>query len=156
MKYLSIILLCFFFLGCSNEDSAVEKDATIVAEENETAIMNYLSQNKITATKSSSGLYYAIQNPGSGSFPNRNSQVTVAYKGYYTNGKTFDESSAAGISFSLSQVIPGWTEGITYFRQGGKGQLFIPAALGYGLNNYNGIPGGSVLIFDINLIAVQN
>ncbi|MCG5644360.1 FKBP-type peptidyl-prolyl cis-trans isomerase [Flavobacteriaceae bacterium LSUCC0859] len=154
MKYFYVFLVCLTLLNCSrNSDS---KDPELVAIENEAQIIAYLEDNNLQATKSSSGLYYRIDSQGNGSYPNRTDRVKVAYKGYYINGKVFDQSNSSGISFSLTQVIPGWTEGITYFRAGGKGQLFIPASLGYGLNDYNGIPGGSVLIFDINLIEVQN
>ncbi|MCX6297073.1 MAG: FKBP-type peptidyl-prolyl cis-trans isomerase, partial [Bacteroidetes bacterium] len=59
-----------------------------------------------------------------------------------------------GITFGLNEVIKGWTEGIPYFKKGGKGKLIIPADLGYGSDDYNGIPGNSVLIFDIKLIDV--
>ncbi len=155
MKYLYALVICMLVISCSSSDSS-SKDPSLVAIENEAQIKAYLEDNNIQATKSSSGLYYRIESQGSGNYPNRTDRVTVAYKGYYTNGKVFDQSSASGVSFTLTQVIPGWTEGITYFRAGGKGQLFIPASLGYGLNDYNGIPGGSVLIFDINLIQVQN
>ena len=65
----------------------------------------------------------------------------------------FDQTtSGAGFSFGLDGVIKGWTEGIPKFTKGSKGKLFIPAHLGYGLKDYNDIPGGSVLIFDIHLI----
>jgi FKBP-type peptidyl-prolyl cis-trans isomerase FkpA len=70
------------------------------------------------------------------------------------NGEVFD-SSTSGISFNLQQVIKGWTEGITYFKEGGTGILLVPAHLGYGNNDYRGIPGGSVLIFEVELISVN-
>ena len=87
--------------------------------------------------------------------PQSTANVRVAYKGYYTSGIVFDESTSNGISFNLQQVIKGWTEGIPYFKEGGTGKLFVPAHLGYGSTNRNGIPGGSVLIFDIHLIAIN-
>lgn len=59
-------------------------------------------------------------------------QVRVAHKGYFTNGNVFDQSPSEGISFNLQQVINGWTEGITYFKEGGSGMLFVPSHLGYG------------------------
>ncbi len=81
--------------------------------------------------------------------------MTVAYKGYYTNGNVFDQSKPEGISFGLQQVIKGWTEGIPFFKEGGSGMLLIPAHLGYGSFDYSSIPGGSVLIFDIKVIKVN-
>lgn len=79
----------------------------------------------------------------------------MAYKGYFTNGKVFDKSEDSGISFGLQQVIKGWTEGIPFFKEGGSGLLLIPAHLGYGSNDRGPIPGGSVLIFEVKLIAVN-
>jgi len=52
-------------------------------------------------------------------------------------------------------LITGFAEGITYFKEGGSGQLLIPAHLAYGNNGTSGIPGGSVIIFDIGLISVN-
>jgi FKBP-type peptidyl-prolyl cis-trans isomerase FkpA len=56
--------------------------------------------------------YYVINEAGTELNPHASSNVTVAYKGYYTNGNVFDKSSDEGISFGLNQVIKGWTEGI--------------------------------------------
>jgi FKBP-type peptidyl-prolyl cis-trans isomerase FkpA len=55
----------------------------------------------------------------------------------------------------LNQVILGWREGITYFKEGGEGILLIPSDLGYGDSGSGSIPGGAVLVFDINLIRVN-
>ena len=55
---------------------------------------------------------------------------------------------------NLQQVIKGWTVGISYFKEGGSGLLFVPSHLAYGSDGYRGIPGGSVLIFEIELIDV--
>lgn len=124
--------------------------------ENETAILNYIETNNLVATKTDSGLYYVINNEGTGSsYPTSNSNVTVAYKGYFLDGTVFDESDANGVSFNLNQVIPGWTEGITYFKEGGDGVLLIPYNLGYGVYGNTGIPRVSVLLFDVNLKSIN-
>jgi len=81
--------------------------------------------------------------------------LTVDYKGYFLDGVVFDESDSNGITFGLNQVIQGWTEGITYFREGGNGILLVPYQLGYGEAGRGSIPGGSVLIFDIRLLQVN-
>ena len=152
MKNILIAFAVIFFTACNSDDIDIPKDYT---EENDQEIQKYISDNNLTAQKSSSGLYYVIDNPGLGDNPISTDRVKVVYKGYYTNGITFDESNDEGISFNLQQVIRGWTEGITYFMEGGSGKLLIPAHLAYGSNDYNGIPGGSVLIFDIELIYVN-
>lgn len=123
--------------------------------ENDQDIVQYLADNNLTAERTDSGLYYIIDEEGTGNQPAETDNVTVAYKGYYTDGTVFDESDASGISFSLEQVIAGWTEGIPYFKEGGSGKLLVPAHLAYGNYYYNGIPAGSILVFDINLISVD-
>ncbi|PKQ65585.1 hypothetical protein BZG02_00850 [Labilibaculum filiforme] len=127
----------------------------MIAEKNEADIVAYLDANDINATRSDTGLYYTIEEEGTGVQPTATSNVTVAYKGYYLDGEVFDESGSNGVSFGLNQVIKGWAEGITYYKEGGNGKLFIPAALAYGNYNYSTIPGGSVLIFDVKLISVN-
>ncbi|WP_366185926.1 FKBP-type peptidyl-prolyl cis-trans isomerase [Flavobacterium ovatum] len=124
--------------------------------ENDAAIVKYLADNQLTAAKTASGLYYIISDEGTGAQPTATSNVTVEYKGYYTDKTVFGQSSSGGATFGLQNVIKGWTEGIPYFKAGGSGILLIPATLGYGSADYNGIPAGSVLIFDIKLIKVNN
>lgn len=149
MKYPLLALVLTLFISCSND-----KPIDYVTK-NKKEIADYIAKNNLTATRSDSGLYYVIDEPGTGVKPTATSNVTVAYKGYYTNGTVFDESPSAGISFGLNQVIQGWTEGIPYFKEGGSGILLVPAHLGYGNYNYAGIPGGSVLIFEVKLISVN-
>lgn len=152
MKYTLLILIIALFASC---DSDVPEERIIdYTAENEAEIKQYIEDNDLDAEKSASGLYYVIEEQGTGEQPTASSNVTVAYKGYFTNSSTpFDQSE--GYTTSLQKVIPGWTEGITYFKEGGKGKLLIPSHLAYGSFTQNGIPGGSVLIFDIHLIKVN-
>ncbi|MGE8341970.1 MAG: FKBP-type peptidyl-prolyl cis-trans isomerase [Flavobacterium sp.] len=158
-KLLAAVFTLTLFISCNNTEKDTEKDTSEPAkdftEQNEQDIKDYLAKNNLTATRTDSGLYYIITEPGNGAQPTSTSNVTVAYKGYYTNGKVFDQSKDAGISFGLNQVIKGWTEGILYFKEGGSGVLLIPSRLGYGSYDYMTIPGGSVLIFDVKLIKVN-
>ena len=156
MKNLAYLLLFVLITSC-NLDSGddVYIDPVDYKALNEKQISDYLTTNNLEAEKAASGLYYIIENPGDGEQPTANSNVTVAYKGYYLNGTIFDQSPNEGITFDLDRVIKGWTEGIPYFKEGGNGTLFIPSHLGYGSFDYNGIPGGSVLIFDVNLLSVN-
>lgn len=152
MKYGFITLAVFLFISCSDDNNTSAKDYRV---ENEQEIIDYISANNLTAEKSNSGLYYIIDEPGTGEQPTTISNVTVKYKGYLTNGNVFDQSNASGYSTNLQQVIPGWTEGITYFKEGGSGILLVPAHLGYKNRSIGIISPGSVLIFDIELISVN-
>ncbi|MFD0799411.1 FKBP-type peptidyl-prolyl cis-trans isomerase [Maribacter chungangensis] len=148
-KFLLPIVLVLL-VGCGNDDS--QRDFT---ESNEQEILDYIAAEGLNATRSDSGLFYVINNPGAATKPLPSSNVTVAYKGYFTDGRVFDESNAEGISFNLNQVIAGWTEGITYFGEGGSGILLVPSRLGYGNAGRGSIPGGAVLIFDVALRSIN-
>ncbi|ASV32260.1 FKBP-type peptidyl-prolyl cis-trans isomerase [Maribacter cobaltidurans] len=156
MKNITYLLLLVLITSC-NLDSGNEVyiDPVDYTALNDKQITDYLTANDLEAEKTASGLYYTIENPGDGAQPTATSNVTVAYKGYYLNGTVFDQSPEDGITIGLNRVIKGWTEGIPYFKEGGNGTLFIPSHLGYGSYDYNGIPGGSVLIFDIKLLSVN-
>ena len=149
MKYLApLLLIILLFPSCA------KRKAEKQAEEDDQIIQQYIIDNNLTATKSESGLYVVIEDPGSGAACSGFSDVTVAYTGYFTSGSVFDQSDAQGITFNLSGVIQGWHEGIPYFREGGSGKLLIPSAQGYGPNGSGSIPPNSVLIFDVDLIDV--
>jgi len=135
------------FTSCDKETSfEPQTEADIIA---------YIEANDLNATRTNSGLFYVINDEGSGTRPTSNSNVTVAYRGYFLDGNTFDQSGDAGISFGLNRVISGWTEGIPLFKEGGEGLLLVPSNLGYGDSRRGSIPGGAVLVFDIKLISVN-
>jgi len=149
MKNIALAFIIVLFAACGSDDTLID-----YTEENDMEIQNYISDNNLVAQKSDSGLYYVIDELGTGNHPIDTDRVKVSYKGYFTDGTTFDES-AEGISFNLQSVIQGWREGLTYFKEGGSGQLLIPAHLAYGSSDVGDIPAGSVLIFDIELIYVN-
>ena len=152
MKHLlSALIALTLFISCSNDK---EENVDYVAK-NDKEITDYIAKNNLTAQKSDTGLYYIVNEPGTGAQPTATSNVTVAYKGYFTNGTVFDQSGPEGISFGLDQVVKGWTEGIPHLKVGGSGILFVPAHLGYGNETMGPIPGGSALIFDVKLISVN-
>jgi FKBP-type peptidyl-prolyl cis-trans isomerase len=108
---------------------------------------------KTTAT----GLQYEVITEGTGAKPGPTDSVTCHYRGTYINGTGFDNSYDRGqpITFSLNGVIPGWTEGLQLMTVGSKYKLYIPYTLGYGASDYMSIPGGSTLIFEIELLDVK-
>ncbi len=104
------------------------------------------------------GVLYKVMkqgNPKSPS-PNRGSVVTAHYVGKTINGKTFD-SSRGGVApaFRLRDLIPGWIIALQNMHVGDKWEIYIPAEQAYGRMNQPGIPGGSTLIFEIELLAVN-
>jgi peptidylprolyl isomerase len=107
-----------------------------------------------------SGLRYVDTLVGDGPSPTAGKTVRVHYTGTLTNGKKFDSSVDRGRPFEftigIGQVIKGWDEGVMSMKVGGKRQLIIPAALGYGSRGAPpDIPPNSELIFDVELLAVK-
>ena len=110
------------------------------------------------ASTTSSGLKYIIEKEGTGDSPKASDQVTVYYKGTFTDGKLFDSNFGKDpITFGLTQVIPGWTEGLQLMKPGGKAVFYIPFKLAYGENGHPSgvIPPKSDLVFEVELIKVN-
>ncbi|MFA6430218.1 MAG: FKBP-type peptidyl-prolyl cis-trans isomerase [Candidatus Paceibacterota bacterium] len=87
-------------------------------------------------------------------------RVTVHYTGVFTDGEKFDSSRDPGrepfmFTLGAGQVIQGWDIGVQGMKVGGKRILVIPPSLAYGANDYNGIPGNSTLIFEVELLKVE-
>jgi FKBP-type peptidyl-prolyl cis-trans isomerase FkpA len=154
-SYLQLFVFLFIFTSCSKNESTCLNSDSNFDPQTEEDIIKYIEDNDLNANRTSSGLYYVIDNSGSGNRPTSSSNVTVAYKGYFLDGSVFDQSDASGISFGLNQVISGWTKGIPLFKEGGNGILLIPSNLGYGSRGSCSIPRDAVLVFDIKLISVN-
>ncbi len=121
---------------------------------------NWVRTTYPTANQTPSGLWYVIEQEGTGAQATAGKQVSVHYAGKLQNGTEFDNSYKRGepISFTLGagQVIPGWDEGIALMKEGGKYKLIIPSELGYGKRGAGGvIPPNATLIFDTELVKVQ-
>jgi FKBP-type peptidyl-prolyl cis-trans isomerase len=105
-----------------------------------------------------SGVAYEILKPGEGVYPKPEDTVKVHYTGTLIDGTKFDSSVDRGepASFVLSEVIPGWTEGMQKINKGGKIKLYIPAEQGYGATprQGSGIPPNATLIFEVELLEV--
>ncbi|TDH28515.1 hypothetical protein EXU57_00065 [Segetibacter sp. 3557_3] len=154
-KYLVLFsgLMVLLLGGCVKQEKACTPRSTASEEAQMTA---YAVANGITATKHNSGLQYEIINPGTGATPTVNSQVFVTYTGKLLNGTVFDQSADPSRSnWKLGGLIEGWRIGIPLIKKGGRIKLIVPSSLAYGCNDVNGLPGNSVLFFDISLVDVQ-
>ncbi len=132
-----------------------ERKTENLAEEGVTFLQENASKEGVEIT--ASGLQYKILQAGTGEYPTAESTVTVHYTGTLIDGTVFDSSVERGepISFPLSGVIPGWTEGVQLINVGGKIELTIPYELGYGERGSGPIPPRSVLIFEVELISIE-
>ena len=119
----------------------------------------FLAQNKTKpgVKTTASGLQYEVVTEGTGAKPGPTDSVTVNYKGTLLNGTEFDNSYTRGapITFPLNRVIAGWTEGLQLMTVGSKYKFYIPHTLAYGTYDNGPIPGGSTLIFEVDLLDVK-
>ena len=119
----------------------------------------FLAKNKAAkgVFSTPSGLQYMVLRQGNGARPKPGQKVRVNYEGKLLDGKVFDSSYERGqpAEFGLSQVIPGWTEGVGLMPVGGKYRFWIPAALSYGEQGAgNDIPPNATLTFDVELLGI--
>ena len=103
------------------------------------------------------GIYYNVLaegNPASAQ-PTARSIITAHYTGKTIDGKQFD-SSRGGVPLAcrLCDLIEGWIIAMQQMHIGDKWELYVPAEMGYGKFSQSGIPGGSTLIFEIELLGI--
>ena len=147
-----IAIVVFFYFRSSANTKSAQENIRIGAE--------YLANNKTQdgVIETSSGLQYKILTKGKGEqHPKATDSVKVHYHGTLIDGRVFDSSVDRGqpISFGLNQVISGWTEGVQLMVVGDKTRFFIPAKLAYGNRSMGIISSGSVLIFDVELLGIN-
>jgi FKBP-type peptidyl-prolyl cis-trans isomerase FkpA len=125
----------------------------------ELLIQKYIIEKKITAKRTSSGLYYTITKDSDGRRPIPGEKVVVRYNGTFMDGKRFDGNldSKEPFTFTLGghNVIAGWDEAIGLLKKGSKATLIIPSELAYGPHASGTIPANAVLLFDVELVDIQ-
>ena len=118
---------------------------------------DWYEQHKNTPgfTVTESGLCYRRIFPLQGAnpadrMPNISDIVTVNYVGKFIDGLEFDRAN--NISYSLSNVVPGFREALLKMRQGEKFEFYIPYEIGYGAKGAGNIPPYTTLIFQVELL----
>ncbi len=155
-----------------NEQLAKQKiDAAKQVAKDEKNLKAYFAKNKLTPLKTASGLYYTIQEEGTGEKALAGDSVSMNYTGRLLDGTKFDSNRDTAfhhvqpLDFVLGRgaVIRGWDEGIALLKTGAKATFYIPSGLAYGAQarpgsaaNPNGIPAYSVLLFDVQLLKATH
>jgi FKBP-type peptidyl-prolyl cis-trans isomerase FklB len=139
-----------------------QERAKALAEKNKKEGEAFLAANKKKegVKTTASGLQYKVITAGKGRSPGKADTVTVNYRGTLVDGTEFDSSVKRGspATFSLEQVVSGWSEALMLMQEGAKWQIILPSGLAYGTI---GTPGGPIgpnaaLIFEIELLSVQD
>jgi FKBP-type peptidyl-prolyl cis-trans isomerase FklB len=145
-----------------SQTSAFLKNAfQALSERNKTAGSAFLASNgqKKGVTTTASGLQYQVLTPGEPSAPKAgpNDHVTVQYRGTLLDGTEFDSSYSRGkpATIRTSSTIAGWREALALMSRGAKWRVFVPPELGYGTAPPPTIPTNSVLVFEIEVLAID-
>jgi FKBP-type peptidyl-prolyl cis-trans isomerase FklB len=120
----------------------------------------FLAQNKLKPgiKITASGLQYEVIKEGTGIKPTVADTFVCHYRGTLLDGTEFDASYNRNqpLQMAVTQVIPGWTEGLQLMSVGSKYKFWIPYTIGYGtMGNGPKIPGGAMLIFEMELLDVK-
>jgi FKBP-type peptidyl-prolyl cis-trans isomerase FkpA len=156
-KIILALLIISTFAGCSKDEECKYDECGVKAPATEVQnLQAYLQSNNIVATEHCSGIYYTIQQQGTGTRPTACSAVSVYYKGTLTNGTVFDQTQVGNpAAFNLGGLITGFKNGLLQIKTGGKVTIYIPPSLGYGSSAVSSIPANSILIFEVELLATQ-
>jgi FKBP-type peptidyl-prolyl cis-trans isomerase len=146
------------FAGC-NKTSTVDSSQTFY-ETNDTDLANYVSQNKLTTTKTNSGLQYVVTTANlTGKTPAVNEEVAFTYKTTIISGTakgnvvdTASLKTPLYYTFGLGFVLSGLEEGLSKLREGESATLLLPSYLAFGNNARSNIPAYSNLRFDVTLL----
>jgi FKBP-type peptidyl-prolyl cis-trans isomerase len=135
--------------------------AAEAAKPNKDAGAKWLEENKTKpgVAETKSGLQYKAVKMGKGKQANDNDSVFVTYEGKTIDGKVFDKSTdpkkPAIFVLSIGRLVPGFIEGLKLMKEGSSYELYFPSDLGYGDQGNQSIPGGSALIFKVDLLKVK-
>jgi FKBP-type peptidyl-prolyl cis-trans isomerase len=139
--------------------AAQEASRAAQAEENKAKGAEYIANSikKDAAIKTTeSGLAYKVVKQGTGATPTESDLVKVHYTGKLIDGTVFDSSVDRGepADFAITQVVPGFGEGLKMMNKGSKYILYIPSNLAYGDNATGSIPAGSTLVFEVEVLDI--
>ncbi len=152
------------------QKKAMEKmqaDEAAQAPIDDKAIQDYIAANNIKATKTESGLYYAITKTGSGANAKAGQSVSMKYLGKTLEGEQFDanmddkfnllkDKQIFTFTLGQGQVIRGWDEGLQLLNKGSRATLILPSKIAYGSRGNGPIKPNSVLIFYVEMTDIKD
>lgn len=107
-----------------------------------------------------SGLRYEVLTEGKGPIAKPGQVVKMHYTGSFINGQVFDSSTQRGepVEALVQQgaLIDGMVEALQKMPVGSKWKLHMPPHLAYGDESVGGIPPAATLVFDVEVLGVQD
>jgi FKBP-type peptidyl-prolyl cis-trans isomerase FkpA len=145
------------------QDLSQSTQANPNGQSNASTLLDPSTFSKYDQYKNETTALYADIRVGTGDELTVNKKAAVVYKGWLTNGQLFDASrpDSSGqlqpfvFTLGAHQVITGWEQSLAGMKVGGVRMLIIPPSVGYGASGQGSIPPNSVLVFQVQLLAVQ-
>lgn len=148
-----LIVSLVILVACSKE-----ADLSLLEQQSidRSVLVSYLNQNHITATETESGLFYVIENEGTGDeYPDDDDDIAFRYEGSLIDGTVFNMTPGLTVdTTNMSSLIDGLKEGFMLLKEGGTAQFYLPSWLGNGSMETENIPSNSCLIFDVELVSI--
>ena len=148
MKYIfPILLIGILFANCGkdNEISGTEQEI----------IEQYIASNNLNTQMTSSGLLYVIEEEGTGNQPTGDQAIVLNIKEYLLNGDLIFDSENTPFVSELSGLFTGLRESVGLLKKGGKGTFIIPSNLAFGSSGSGSIPPNTPILFELELVEVQ-
>jgi FKBP-type peptidyl-prolyl cis-trans isomerase len=160
LRRLAVALLPIAFTACL---SGTDYNSSITAPNipiEQTTFAPALNVDLTQSTKLTSGMYIRDLTVGTGTVVTSTSTITAYYEGFLASGFRFDFKLSPSEPFGpktlgTNSVIAGWDQGLVGMKVGGKRQLVIPPELGYGPYGADKVPSNAVLVFNVEIVAVQ-
>jgi FKBP-type peptidyl-prolyl cis-trans isomerase FklB len=138
----------------------IEHARQMLSDKNKKETSDFVAQNakKEGIVTLPSGLQYKVLKQGNGKRPALTDTVVCNYRGTLLDGKEFDSSYRRNepATIPVRGLIKGWTEALQLMPVGSRWQLFIPPQLGYGDKVVGDIGPNSTLLFEVELLSIQD
>lgn len=148
--FLMLALVLPVLAACGSDSPTSIEDTNFAPE---------LGVDLSTMTRTSNGLYYKDVVVGEGATVQSGQTVSAYYKGWFPNGRSFEQLQPPSNPFpfilGVGRVIRGWDQGIPGMKVGGKRLLVIPPSLAYGSSGQGSIPGNAVLVFEVEITSAE-
>jgi FKBP-type peptidyl-prolyl cis-trans isomerase len=121
-----------------------------------TAVLTYLRQNKISASKLDPGIWFVVDSAASGIRPVFNDSVSINYTMKLLSSGAIVDQTTSPLTMTLGNWINGVQVVLPHFQEGEKGRIFMPSYFGYGASATNSVPANSNLLFEFKIVKVYD
>lgn len=143
-------LIILFTIFCASCSTYSENDLGMFDKK----IKTWIKKQPLAFKRTESGLYYHVDDEGSGSKIKYTDSVSVIFKGALLDGTIFEKEEKP-LTFAVKEVITGWKEILLMSKMDSKVQIIVPPQLGYGDHELDKIPQNAILFYEIEIVDIK-